>query len=328
MHAIPHIKDWADIQVFLAIADAGTLGAAGAPLGLTQPSVGRRLSAMEERLGVKLFIRDGRRLQLTDAGLSIMDSARRIEREMLAISGALDGQTQGLAGEVTISAAEGIGTEWLTPELVKFKHRHPDILVNIQIENRKADLLHREADIALRFGRPTEADLIGRKLTELGFGYYMRRDMVADTRLIHSLEDLNDLPVVEFSERNGPINIHNLISDLAEFSTARRSPVALTTNSPAAHIAAVRSGIGYGILSHRWATLFPELQRILDHEPMPTIELWLVTHQDVRHSARIRAMADFIAERVTRNIALFEHGIQPPHESVGSLAIPNSSHPS
>ena len=125
MNATDTMRDWADIRLFLAIVDNGSLLAASDSLGLTQPTIGRRLAAMEERFATPLFVRSGRRMQLTDAGNNILESARRMEREMLAIGRSLDAQSSALCGEVTISATEGTGTEWLTPVLLDFHQKYP-----------------------------------------------------------------------------------------------------------------------------------------------------------------------------------------------------------
>ena len=164
MHGYDPLRDWADIRLFLAIFDRGSLVGAAEHLGLTQPTVGRRLSAMENRYGTPLFARAGRRMQLTDAGKAILDSARRMELEMFAIERNLEAQSTALRGEVTISATEGTGTEWLTPVLLDFHREYPEIVLNVQIDSRAVDLLHREADIALRLGQPAQAQLIARKL--------------------------------------------------------------------------------------------------------------------------------------------------------------------
>ena len=190
MHGKDPLRDWADIRLFLAILDRGSLVAAAEHLELTQPTVGRRLTAMEERFGTPLFVRAGRRMQLTDAGAAILDSARRMEREMLAIARSLEVQSTALCGEVTISATEGTGTEWLTPVLLDFHRQYPEILLNVQIESRAVDLIRREADIALRLGQPTQPDLIARRLVTVGFGLYASEGYLRRAAPLNSLEDL------------------------------------------------------------------------------------------------------------------------------------------
>ncbi len=301
------MQDWADIRLFLAILDHGSLVAASEPLGLTQPTVGRRLAALEERLGTPLFVRSGRRMQLTDAGAAILDSARRMEREMLAIERTVEVQSKGFCGEVTISATEGTGTEWLTPVLFAFHQRYPDIVITVQIENRTADLVRREADIALRLGRPTQPELIARRLVTIGFGLYAAPAYLDRAGPVASTADLVDHQLVGLD--TGGTRMDPGPSFLsAEKITGHTGHYVYLSNSATAQIAAVRAGFGIGILSHRWAAMVPGLQRVLPEYTAAEVELWLVTHEELRHSARIRAVSDFIAERVIADEALFASG--------------------
>ena len=298
------MRDWADIRLFLAIVDKGSLVAASEHLGLTQPTVGRRLAAMEERFGTPLFVRSGRRMQLTDAGEGILDSARRMEREMLAIGRSLDAQSTELSGEVTISATEGTGTEWLTPVLIDFHRQYPEILVKVQIENRAVDLVHREADIALRLGEPTQPDLIARRLVTVGFGLYASDAYLRDAEPIGSLDDLPRHKFVGLDTSLSKVNFELAFATEAVLG----GEYAYLTNSPAAQLAAVRAGFGIAAISHRWAAMAGDLQRVLPDYTSAEVDLWLVTHEELRHSARMRVIFDFIADKVLADKALFETG--------------------
>ncbi|NND69631.1 MAG: LysR family transcriptional regulator [Halioglobus sp.] len=307
MHIKDPLRDWADIRLFLAIREAGSLVGAAAQLELTQPTVGRRLAAMEQRFGTPLFVRAGRRMQLTDAGEAILDSARRMEREMYAIERSLEAQSTALRGEVVVSATEGTGTDWLTPVLKDFHGEYPEILVTVQIDNRAVDLVHREADIAIRLGQPAQDNVIARKLLTVGFGLYATPGYLAGTPPVERLEDLAE---------------HKLVG-LDAAGTDLRSPIAFPqanplpgqyvylTNSPAAQLSAVRAGFGIGLISHRWATMQGDLVRLLPDYTPHALDLWLVTHEDLRYSARIRVIYDFLAERIVRDQALFESGLPP-----------------
>ncbi len=302
MHIKDSMQDWADIRLFLAVLDHGSLVAASEYLGLTQPTVGRRLTAMETRIGSPLFVRAGRRMQLSDAGAAILDSARRMESEMMAIERAVEDQSRGLYGRVTISATEGTGTDWLTPVLFDFHQLYPDIKVSVLIESRAVDLVHREADIALRLGRPTQPDLIARRLTKVGFGLYAAQKYLDRAGPVTSIEGLDEH---EFVVLERPANGSKPPAIVAGMDKIARNPVYFT-NSPAAQLGAVKSGFGIGVLSHRWASMQRNLERVLpDYEPME-LELWLVSHEELRHSARIRAVSDFIAQHVIDDAALFE----------------------
>ncbi len=304
MNSKDTLRDWSDIRIFLAVLDYGSLVAAAEHLALTQPTVGRRLAALEARLGTPLFVRAGRRMQLTDSGAAILDSARRMETEILAIERTIEVQAKGLCGEVTVSATEGTGTEWLTPVLFEFHQQYPDILVKVHIENRNVDLVQREADIALRLGRPTQPNLIARRLVTIGFGLYASQEYLQRSGPVASIAALAQHQLVgldTFGTRIKPI-ADSLLGD--EIS----GRFVYLTNSSAAQISAVRAGFGIGMLSHRWAVMAPGLQRVLEDYMPGEVDLWLVTHEELRHSARIRAVSDFIAERAIRDEALFARG--------------------
>ena len=299
------LRDWADIRLFLAILDRGSLVAASDYLNLTQPSVGRRLAAMEARFGTPLFVRAGRRMQLTDAGAAILDSARRMEREMLAIERSLDVQSTALIGEVTISATEGTGTEWLTPVLLDFHQKYPEILVKVQIENRQVDLIRREADIALRLGQPKQQDLIAKRLVTVGFGFYASERYLRTAPPINTLEDLHAHKFVGLQAATG--GPHSGLM----FPSGDPLPgkVVYLSNSSAAQLSAVHTGFGIGVLSHRWVGMAGnKLTRVLPDYSAADIDLWLVTHEELRHSARMRVLFDFIAQRAKADAPLFERG--------------------
>ncbi|WP_167854710.1 LysR family transcriptional regulator [Mangrovimicrobium sediminis] len=289
--------EWSDIRVFLAIVDSGNLVSAAEQLDISQPTAGRRLAALESALGVSLFVRTGRRMVPTDAGTGILESARIMQREMVAIQRLADGQAQGLSGTVTISASEGTGSKWLIPVLGDLRRKYPDITVDLRIESRSVDLVQREADIALRMARPTQLDLICRKLSDIGFGLYASTDHLATFGAVEELGDLNGADWVRGRFLPGER------SYLEEFLTGNELDyrITLTTNSPAAQMESVRHGLGFGLISHRWASLYPDVVRVLPDLSVMSMELWLVTHEDLRHSARIKAVADVIAEHAAHS---------------------------
>ncbi len=296
--------DWADMRIYLAVLDHGSLGAAAEVLNLSQPTVGRRLSALEERLGSSLFARTGRRMVPTDIGRQIEDAARRMAHEMHAIERAVTGASEGLFGLVTISATEGTGSEWLVSELKPLRTLYPDITVRLNIESRTVDLVGREADIALRLGRPSQLDLVVRPLATLGFGLYAHPDYLTQCGPIRTPDDLDNLDWVA-TEMDGqtPAFVRDFF---AQFDVDRR--YAILTNSLAAQVRAVKAGLGIGVLSHRWASLAGNLVRVLPDLEVSTIELFLVSHEDLRHSARIRAVADYILDVARRDANLFRYG--------------------
>lgn len=305
MNDSDELRDWADMRLFLALVDHGTLVAAAEHLGLSQPTLGRRLTALQKRVGATLFTRDGRRLALTDAGHAIVENARRMQSEMHAIGRALEVQSSGLSGTVTISATEGTGTEWLAPELRDFSAQYPDITLKLLIEARAVDLVRREADIALRIGEPTQPDLIARRLVSIGFGWYASADWAAEHGPVRSEADLETVDFVGFSLEGKPPGILPIVQ--LPLDAAARFTV--TTNSLAAQVSAVRAGYGVGAISHRWAAMHPELVNLMPGHSVGSTDLWIVTHEELRHSARIRAVFDYLTEHVRAAASTFETGV-------------------
>ncbi|MDZ7785175.1 MAG: LysR substrate-binding domain-containing protein [Halioglobus sp.] len=167
------------------------------------------------------------------------------------------------------------------------------------------DIVHREADVALRLGEPTQPDLIARRLVKVGFGLYASDAYLRGAPPLDALEDLEAHQLV------------GLDATGVGFDYAHTFPVqhalpgtyVYISNSPAAQMAAVRAGFGIGVLSHRWAALSGDLTRLLPDYNAAELDLWLVTHEELRHSARIRATYDYIAERMLADASLFQHGM-------------------
>lgn len=296
------MRDWADMRLFLAIVDHGSLVAAAEHLDLTQPTLGRRLSALQKRLGVKLFLRDGRRMAMTDSGRAILDSARRMQSEMLAIHRAVEVSAKELTGRVTISATEGTGTEWLAPALLEFHKQYPEIQLSLLIESRAVDILQREADIALRLSNPSQPDLIAKHLTTIAFGLFATQEYLDRHPPINCEADMVGHAVVALRNNGDPDGLipfgqHSLDSQL-------RYTVA--TNSPTAQVSAVRAGFGIGVISRRWAAMHEDLIQVLPTEVFGETDMWIVTHEELRHSARIRAVFDFLSEKVIASADQFQ----------------------
>jgi DNA-binding transcriptional LysR family regulator len=240
-------------------------------------------------------------MQLTDTGRMILENARRMEREMLAIERAVEVQSKGLAGEVVITATEGTGTEWLAPEMYEFHRRYPEIVLNIHVDNRPMDLLRREADIALRLGRPSGPELIAKQLVTVGFGLYAARSYLDRSPPIGTLDDLRDHDFIGLYGTDGKPQLS--LGDYHRIDFPLRMVV--VSNSPSAQISAAGAGFGIAVLSHRWVSMRGDLVPVLPQITVQETDMWLVTHEELRHSARIRAVFDYLTERVLASKAQF-----------------------
>ncbi len=284
--------DWTSLRDFLAVAELGSFSRAARRLGVSQPTLTRRIAALEARFRTELFRRSSRGVQLTEAGESMLQPARQMQEEAAAVEIAVSGRDAALAGAVRVTATEGLGVAWLTPALAEWQAEHPAIEIDVVIQNEALNLLAREADIALRLGRPRQANLVGKRLARLAFGLYASRAYLARHGRPASGASLSAHRIVGFDDALK----HREPSLWLETALAQ-GRIAYRSNSLLAQIAAMRAGYGIGGCACVIGDADPELERVLPEEET-SLEVWLVTHEGLRRSARIRAVFDFLAGRL------------------------------
>ena len=282
--------DWDDLRSFQAIARHGSLSAAARALGVRQSTMGRRLAALEKRLGHQLLQRTPSGFLPTQAGEAILGNVERIEHEALAISRTLTGQDSRLAGTIRLTAVETLAVEVLMPLLASFTSLHPAIEIELLADFRSLSLTRREADLAVRLARPTREDLAARKVGQISFGFY-----AAAGYLEHN--GMPDFAVGAAGHRL-ILNPEELMASTPEVRLlamlAQRAAVVLRSASRYAQRAACLSGMGIACLADYLADgsgLVPV--------PSPSLpagrEIWLAVHADMRHMPRIRALSDHLA---------------------------------
>lgn len=283
------IQDWDDLHTFLAIARHGTLSAAARALGVHQPTVGRRLAALETRLGVRLLEHTPAGYSPTAAGEAILGNVERIESEMLAVERRITGRDVRLEGTVRLTTVESFGAEIVLPILVGLRARHPGIEVELVADVRNLNLTRREADIALRVARIDQAGLTVRRVGSIGFGLYASRAYLA----AHGTPDFanggsgHTLVTTQPELLDGP--------DMAWLTALLpEAAVALRTNSRYTHRAAAQAGLGLACLE-RFLGDDSDLVRLAPPSPPPLRELWMAVHTDIRHMPRIRAVTEALA---------------------------------
>ncbi len=284
--------DWDDIRYFLTLQRHGTLAAAGAALMLDPTTVGRRLMKLEDELGARLFDRTPTGYVLTDAGHRLLPRAERIEREALGVERDVAGEDQKLEGVVQLTATEMLTTRFIAPQLRRFRERFPEIQLELQCTNLDVNLARREADIALRLARPTQEDLIIKRLSFIHLGLYASVDYVDrfglpnDSLASHQMILFAGTP--PFRRENDWIE--------ARMDGAR---VALRSDSVSAIYSATVAGTGIGLLPCLVADHDRHLVRLpLEGAPEPR-QIWQAVHEDLRDSARIRAVLDFLGKALT-----------------------------
>jgi DNA-binding transcriptional LysR family regulator len=282
------IEDWDNVRFFLAAARAGSLNAAAKSIGASQPTMSRRIAALEANVGAALFDRHRDGLALTDTGRAIMERALALEEAALALDRKILAQSEGIAGTVRVTATEGIGALWLTPRLRALADRHRDLQLEILLDNAPVNLLRREADIALRLSRPSKPDLIARKVGELNFSLFASRGYCAEHGEPTSLGDLARHSLVD-------VTLRQAAPDQAWHRILDGEPrIAFNTNSTHAQLAAVRAGYGISLLPSYVGSYFDDIVAVVPEAHWRRGELWLVAHTDLRTSPRIRLVYDAI----------------------------------
>lgn len=286
---------WELYRSFLAVVREGSLSGAARALGLTQPTVGRHIDALEAALGVSLFTRSQAGLIASEGANLLVPHAQAMASAADALQRAASGEADDDRGVVRITASEMIGSQVLPAALAAFRAAHPRVIVELMLSNRTEDLLRREADIAVRMVRPSQAALFARKVGVIKLGFhaharYLKAHGTPKTMrelLEHPLIGFDKVPAVRLNKLNFPIT---------------RDLFAFRCDSDVGQYAALLAGFGIGICQlalGRRDKLVPVLPGALDFQ----LETWLVMHQDLKSSRRMRLMFDHLAEHMRTYIA-------------------------
>ncbi|MDJ0951584.1 MAG: LysR family transcriptional regulator [Alphaproteobacteria bacterium] len=283
--------DWNRARAFLATAEEGSLSAAARALGQTQPTLSRQVAALEEDLGVTLFERVGRSLALTQSGLELLDHFRAMGDAASRISLAASGQSQAIEGQVRITATNITATYHLPAVLKQLREIAPGIEIDVIASNEVRDLTRREADIAIRHGRPEQPDLIAKLVRETSAHLYASTEYLDK----HGRpETPSDLSSADFIGVEDPARLLPVLNGLGLSLT--RDNFKLTSSSGTVLMALVEEGLGIGLFVKEWAELVPGLEPVLPElEPIP-VPVWLVTHRELHTSRRIRLVFDLLAD--------------------------------
>jgi DNA-binding transcriptional LysR family regulator len=284
--------EWDDARHFLAIHRKASLSAAARQLGVNQSTVGRRLAALEEQLGTKLFIRTRDGYRIAPAGERLLPHAERMEDEATAIAREITGQVGSLTGTVRVTSADLFGARVIAPLLVRFHERYPDIDLELDADNRLRSLSKREADMAVRIGEALESGLAVRKLGELANTGYASKSYLA-RRGRPREGDWAGHDFIGFSDPLIRLAESQWIEERA--ATGR---IVLRTENTHAQLTSAVAGIGIAMLPCYAGDLEPELVRLVAPPRSVNNPIRLVVHQDMRHAARIRACSDFLAEGI------------------------------
>lgn len=286
------LANWDDLRVFLAVARAGSLSGAARRLGVNHSTVFRRIVGLEEMLGVRLFDRLPSGYALTSAGEDTLPIVERIEADVTMLDRTVTGQDLRLSGTVRITATDMLAL-WLLPDhLRRFREIYPGIEVETVVGNEALNLSRRETDIALRIGNTPPETLVGRRIGTLDFAIYGSPDYCA------SRPDaaLDQQDWIGFDTAHAP-----LTRQLDKLLVGMRPQ--MRSNSVACAVRLAKAGLGLALLPCAIAELKPDLVRVAELPQPFGLDLWLLTHEDLRHTARIRAMMEFLTSALADNLA-------------------------
>lgn len=286
--------DWNDLRYFLAVQRVGTLAAAAGEVGSNATTVGRRIAALEEQVGARLFDRTTDGWFLTASGRDLLPHAERVEREAAAVERSVVGADQRTAGVLRLATTEMLATRFLAPHLPRFYEEHPEITLVVSCQLHALSLGRREADMVLRLTRPREPDVVARELMQIALSLYASRSYVESC-------GTPARPDVSLAG-------HRLIlfADTAAFALENRwldarrdgAAVVVRSDSVSSIYAAAVAGAGIALLPSRTADADPGLVRIGAKTAPEPRTVWQGVHKDMVKNARVRAVTAFLREAV------------------------------
>lgn len=289
--------NWDLYRSFLAVMREGSLSGAARALGLTQPTVGRHIEALEQALGLSLFTRSQAGLIATDDARALQSHAEAVasaSTSLLRAASALGRGVEKIHGTVRVTASEVIGVEVLPPILARLRASHPGIAIELSISNRIEDLLKRDADIAVRMQRPRQQVLIAQRIGDIELGFHARREYLERHGTPRTWQELDGHTLIGVATENA--FTRGLRPKLAGMDACG---YALRSDSDLVHLAAIRAGLGIGICQVRLARRDPSLVRVLPDLLGIPLDTWLAMHENLRGNPACAATFAALAEGLT-----------------------------
>lgn len=281
--------DWNRARAFLVTAEEGSLSAAARALGMTQPTLGRQVTALEEELGVVLFERVGRGLVLTAGGLDLLEHVRPMGEAANRFALSASGQSHTLEGSICLTASEVISAFLLPPVLQQLRRLHPAVDIKLVATNEVRDLRRREADISIRSGKPTDPNLVATRLRDTPARLYATPGYLKQIGSPKTLADFSRADFIGFGDEDRFMNGLNALG----FSlTPKNFPIQTANHMVLWEL--VKNGLGIGAILEEVGDAEPAVERVLPSlAPIP-VPAWLVAHREVHTSRRVRMVFDLL----------------------------------
>jgi DNA-binding transcriptional LysR family regulator len=289
---------WELYRSFLGALEQGSLSGAARALGITQPTVGRHISALEAAFGLALFTRSQTGLLPTEAALALRPYAQAMQSTAAALRRAADSQGDGVKGTVRVSASEVVGVEVLPPIVARLREAHPQLTVELAMTNRVQDLLRREADIAVRMGPPRQELLIARRVGAVAVGLFAHRSYLARHGAPKTVAELAQHALIGFDEETPFLRAAR--KSMPEWN---RAAFSIRTDSDVGQLALTRAGCGIGVCQVALARRNPDLVRVLPLKADFRLETWVTMHEDLRISPRCKVTFDALVKGLAAHVS-------------------------
>jgi DNA-binding transcriptional LysR family regulator len=283
--------EWSLVQAFLAVAEHGSLSAAARALGSSQPTLGRQIRSMEEELGVELFLRHEKGLELSETGRSLLGSARAMRQAVHDLELRAAGKGEALEGTVRITSSVAVATHHLPAIIARLRREEPLIAIELFPSDESSNLHFREADIAVRMYRPTQLDLVTQFLGELSLGVFAAKSYAERRGLPATVAELLGHDVVGM-DRNTAI----LEGFRRGGFPVEREWFKVRCDDTATYWQLVRAGCGIGFGQTSIGRHDPELVEVPLDLGLPRLSVWLTAHEALRQMPRVRRIWDRLAE--------------------------------
>ncbi|HEX2569220.1 MAG TPA: LysR family transcriptional regulator [Polyangia bacterium] len=294
---------WELYRSFLSVLREGSLSGAARALGITQPTVGRHIDALEEALGLALFTRSQTGLLPTETALALRTYAESMDSTAAALKRAAESHGEGVQGTVRVTASEVIGAEVLPPLLARLQDEHPRLKVELVTTNRVQDLLRREAEIAVRMTPPQQDLLVARRVGEVAIGLHGHERYLARRGLPRTPRELADHALIGYDEETPFVRAARQALPVETRKIFTREAFALRTDSDLAQLALIRAGCGIGACQVALAQRDPALVRVLPRHFELKLETWVTMHEDLRSSPRCRVTFDALVKGLSSYVA-------------------------
>ena len=302
MNRPPATWQWDDVRFFLAVARTGSLSGAARTLRVGHVTVGRRIALLERRLGVTLLNRMPDGFATTAAGDAILRQCVAMENAALDLERAAAGRDSLVTGLVRVTTTEALGHQLMAPAIAALRRAHPELQVDLTVGVRSLDIARRDADVAVRFARPSTLDFVCRRLGDIGFSLYASQRYLARSGIPKRGQGLAGYDLITFTGAPAAT------SPFFMGEALEGAHIALRCNNPLIQLRAAANDIGIAELACFLGDSCADLVRIWPHEATAHRTAWLIAHQDMRRSARIRAVSAAIGEAFRRQRNLLEHG--------------------